>query len=68
VAGLDPLQTAIAEFTSDDVMRARHKLIYNLNNLEPPFPWAVVAFSPGLFNLNDIPDPIDFSGRPVHLG
>jgi hypothetical protein len=67
VPGLDPEQTAKEDFAAS--ADETHRLVMAYNYLEPvPFPYKVVAFSPGLFNLNDIPDPIDFSGRGVHLG
>lgn len=65
VPGLNPKQTAQEEFSSPEEVAKRHALVVKYNYLEPPFPWKVVAFSPGLFNLNDIPDPLEF--RPVHL-
>jgi hypothetical protein len=67
VPGLDPQQTAEEDFTSPEAVAKRHKLVLALNYLEPPFPWKVVAFSPGLFNLNDLPDLQDFTGRQIHL-
>jgi hypothetical protein len=63
---LDPIQTARDDFNKGS--ERRHNFTLALNNLELPlFPWKVIPFSPGLFNINDIPDPIDFTGRGIFL-
>jgi hypothetical protein len=74
VPGLDPTQTAKEDFSSPKAVAERHGLVIKYNYLEPPFPWKVIQFSPGLFNINDIPDPLQFlpgqvipGGRPIHL-
>jgi hypothetical protein len=54
---LDPRQVALEKFLADT--EKRQKRIYDLNHLEPPFPWKVIAFNPGTFGLDAIPDQKD---------
>jgi len=67
VPGLSPDETAKELLHDPEEVAKRHALNIKYNYFEPPFPWAVIPFSPGLFNLDDIPDPLDWGGRGIRL-
>jgi hypothetical protein len=64
VSGLDPRRTAERLF--QEGATAREAFIYKMNHLEPPFPYKVVAFIPGIFGLEDI-QADDPSGRTPRI-
>jgi hypothetical protein len=55
VSGLDPKFTAEQLF--EEGASARELYIYNLNHLEPPFPYKVIGLNPATYGLDSIEDP-----------
>jgi hypothetical protein len=67
VAGLNPDLTAEEELHDPEAVAKRHALNTKYNYFEPEFPWGVIPFSPGLFSLEEIQDPLFWDERHVKL-
>jgi hypothetical protein len=65
VSGLDPRSHAAQLF--EQGATKREKYIYDLNHLEPPFPYKVLGLNPGTFGLDGLQEQLLPTERRVKV-